>query len=142
MRLRLYPLVLAVLAYNLATSVRAWVAGWPPQLGGNPDPEQSYPGYLFGGSAISAPLPPLIALVVGALLLGRTRPWRIVGLFVIGIVSVLFIIGAVGEFFADHPHVPLPVVYGFGGLALLLALTMLFLVSREVRSAARPGTDE
>ncbi|MGH2810825.1 MAG: hypothetical protein ACRDIA_08075 [Actinomycetota bacterium] len=101
-------------------------------------PEQSYIDYLLGGSAISAPLPPLLALLIGAALTRMSRRWRIVGSFVVGIVSMLFVIGVFGEFFAEHPHVPPAAIYGFGAVTLLIALTQLALVVREARRAVQP----
>jgi hypothetical protein len=116
----LFPFGGAVLVYSLAGSVVAWILEWPPQFGGVSDPEQSYMSYLVGGSAIAAPLPPLVGLAVGLLLSRRRDAWRILGLVIVVIVSVLFIIGGIGEIAAEHEHVPRAAVIVFGGIATLI----------------------
>jgi uncharacterized membrane protein len=130
---RLFPFGIAVLIYNLVGSVAAWILGWPPQFGGSPDPEQPYVSYLWGGSAIAAPLPLLVGLAVGLLLSRRRDVWRIVGLVIVGIVSILFVIGGTGEIVAEHEHVPRAAVLFFGGIAVLLGVIQLLLTVREWR---------
>jgi uncharacterized protein involved in response to NO len=112
-----------------------------PQFGGVSDPEQSYVSYLVGGSAIAAPLPPLVGLAVGLVLSRRRRDaWRILGLVIVGIVSVLFIAGGVGEIAADHEHVPRAAVFVFGGIATLIGSVQLLLTVREWRSQPAPSS--
>jgi hypothetical protein len=130
----LFPFGVALFAYFVVGSLVAWIAEWPSQFGGNPDPDQSYISYLFGGSAISAPLPPAIALLIGVFLARREDRWRGVGLVLVGIVAVLFVIGVFGELFAEHPFVPTAVIVGFGIVNLLAALTLLYLVGRTART--------
>lgn len=130
---RLMQFGLAVLVYDLAMSVVAWLAQWPPQLGGNPDPDQSYLGYLLGGSAISAPPAPLIVLLLGIAASRRRGAWRAVGSVLIAVVAAMFTMGVVGEFVAEHPHTPLPVVYIFGVVRLAIVGALLVLAVRQWR---------
>src|SRR3990170_4589969 len=136
--MRLFPFGVAVLIYNLAGSVAAWILGWPPQFGGVSDPEQSYVSYLVGGSAIAAPLPPLVGLAVGLFLSRRRDAWPKLGLVIVGIVSVLFIIGGIGEIAAEHEHVPRAAVIVFGSIATLIGSVQLLLCVREWRMQRTP----
>lgn len=139
--LRLLPFGVGVLVYDLVMSVVAWLMEWPPQFGGSPDPDQSYFGYLFGGSAVSAPPFPLVALVIGLLLSRRASAWRYVGLSLIALVAVTFTIGVFGEFSAEHPHTPMAVVYVFGAIRLLISATLVFLAASQWRAGSHRSAD-
>lgn len=139
-RLRLIPFGIFVVVYHLAASVLVWNQGWPPQFGGDPDPDQSYLSYLWGGSAMSAPLPPLLALVIGLVLSRRADAWRLLGRAIIAIVAILFVIGVFGELFAEHPHVPAAVI-ALGGLINLLLAGGLFVAAMRERGPGRPKPD-
>ena len=131
---------LAIIAYDLIMSVVAWLMGWPPQFGGNPDPGQSYLSYLFGGSAVSAPTLPLVTLMAGVVAFRRPGRWRTLGLGLVTLVVVMFTMGVFGEFAAEHPHTPLAVVYGFGIFRLAFSAALLAVASHAWRTRSQqPG---
>ncbi len=136
-RNRLAAVALAGSAYNIAASVLAWQQGWPPQFGGNPEPGQSYASFLLSGAAISAPLPALLALLAGLAVARRRDAWAHMGLAAVAVVGLLFAVAAIAEYVAEHPFVPMPAVYGLGGVNLLLGLSLLALTGLSWREQRR-----
>ena len=122
-----------VIAYNVATSALAWWQGWPPQVGGSQDPDQSYASFLVNGSAISAPAPMLAVLLAGLLLAHRLP--RVGAVVVVLVAAVFVFVGVIGEFLAEHPHVPIAAVHGFGYALTALSVVLSVLAVRSWRAA-------
>lgn len=69
---------------------------------------------IWQGSAVSAPLLPIIGIVVGAVLAMRTGVARVIGLVLLTLAGLVMIVGVVGEFTGDT---------GFTGLRQILFFT-------------------
>ena len=86
---------------------------------------------IWQGSAVSAPLPPIIVIVVGALLGMRTGVARIIGLVLLMLAGLMMVVGVVGEFTSDTSFTDLRqvlfVIFNatYGVLAASLALSSL-----------------
>ncbi|CAN5766793.1 hypothetical protein BH23ACT12_BH23ACT12_04880 [soil metagenome] len=86
---------------------------------------------IWQGSAVSAPLPPIIGIVVGALLAMRTGVARLIGLVLLMLAGLMMVVGVVGEFTSDTSFTGLRqvlfVIFNatYGVLAASLAVTSL-----------------
>lgn len=101
-------------------------------------------GNFVQGNVTSIPLPPLIALVMFALLARSRRWWGTVAVVMLSLLGVLFINGALGEIYTEpSPYIPSAVlvvsavVYSLLGLMLVL-LGIADLVDR-VRAKREPS---
>jgi len=123
--------VSAAIALLILTVVGAVVAATldiPGQFDTN-----AQPGDLVGwevvitGSGTSAPLPPVIGLVLGSLLAIGAGWRRTTGLVLLSLTGVIMVIASIGEFAAGNPFtgVRLALFYGFSGAYALLAALLL-----------------
>ena len=97
----------------MVATVVAIVANLPSQFGGvGTDAGREF---LSRGTAISAPLVPMIVLAASIVLLRRTDRWANVGVGATCLVGVLFLIGGLGEAFAkETPDTPKAVLVASG----------------------------
>jgi hypothetical protein len=84
----LIPYAIAVLALQVVTSIVGFAADWPAQFDGQKDPN------LLSGSAISAPLVPLLVLAAAIVLARRSGRCGVVGVVLICILGIMFVIGS------------------------------------------------
>ncbi|MGH3089128.1 MAG: hypothetical protein ACRDSJ_17665 [Rubrobacteraceae bacterium] len=124
---RLVSVAALTFAVSLVGAVLALVFQWPTQLDGSGRPNVTAGEFVTGGTAISIPVFPWIALGVFALLARSRRWWGTVAVVGLCLLGPLFVVGGLGEAFAPAtPHVPRAVlvvsgvVYIFLGLSLLL----------------------
>jgi hypothetical protein len=125
---------LAVLVENAVATVVGVRERWPAAFGVAPDPEHIT---LLSGSAIAAPLAPLLVLVGCTVLV--LLPWqrlRIAGAVGAGLLGILFVIGTLGEPTTFHPEAALEEVFHLLGLVLAIGLVALGLwtVAATLRS--------
>jgi hypothetical protein len=120
---------LAVLVLHACgTAVAVW-ANWPAQLGAVGTDAAAE--WMTRGTALSAPLAPLVALVV-AVVLASLPGWlnRVGGALVV-LLSLLFMVAALGEAFAPAtPDVPKGVLVASGVVGVLTAAAVSLVVLR------------
>jgi hypothetical protein len=124
-RKRLLLLGAAVLALNVVVLTPiAVLANLPTQFGGaGTDAGEEF---LSRGTAISAPLAPLLALGVLLPLLHRSDRWAMVGIVGTGLIGIVFLTGALGEVFSDAtPEVSKVVLLASGAGVGALAAGMV-----------------
>ena len=136
---------LALLVLHAVGTVVAVSANWPAQFGGVGTDAGAE--WIARGTALSAPLGPLVVLVVAAVL-ASLRGWvSRVGEGLVILLSVLFMVGALGEAFAPATEdVSKAVLVASGVLGVMVAGAVLVVVAtggrRRVtarRSAVRLG---
>ena len=132
--------VLAVVALAIAVETpvagriavaNGFVAGFPPQTTRQLDDQ-----WLFSGSAVSIPLPPVVALVV-FVALAQLRPrWaRIVGSIGCILLACLFVFASFGEPTFIHPVSAMEFLLQL--LVFALAITLGLTAALSLRSAIR-----
>ena len=113
------------LLWNLLGTAVAVVAGWPAQLGGAGDPDRVAAEFLTRGTALSAPLGPLLVLALAVLLASRRGRAGGVGTGLLVLLGVAFVVGGLGEALApDSADVPRAVLVTSGAVAVGLALAV------------------
>ncbi len=135
-RHRLSNIAFVIIALNVLATILAIILDLPSLFDppANPDPIET--DWIARGTAISAPLAPIALLAACALLIRRHDRWATAGLIGIGLVSALFLIGAVGEFTADPAGNVTRAVLTAAGItwgAIALALIAL-----AINAARRP----
>jgi hypothetical protein len=125
---------LAVLALHLVGTALAVWANWPAQFGGVGTDAKAE--WVTRGTALSAPLLPLVVLAVAAVMASmRGIPGRVGGWLVV-LLALLFMVGALGEAFAPATeHVSKAVLVTSGVVGVLVAAAVLVAVSRGGRRA-------
>jgi hypothetical protein len=112
-----------VLGQNAIAAVVGMKERWPGAFGITPDPDHIT---LLSGSAIAAPLAPLL-LLVGCIVL-LLLPWRslgIAGAIGAALLGILFIIGTLGEPTTFQPESALEELFHLAGLMLAIGLVGL-----------------
>jgi len=135
-------LVMALLALNVVGAIVAVMLDLPAQLGTNARAGDTVGVEIITvGSATSAPWPPLLALIVGALLATPGRRARVVGYVLLALASLHMIIGVIGEFASGIPFTGgrYAVFVGFS-IALFLLAAALF--ATAIRAITRPGATD
>ena len=125
----------AMLGYQVAATVVAVVANYPSQfdhVGTDAGDE------LFSrGTALSAPVPILLALAAAAAFALRRGWLSLVGAIVVGLIAIVFVIGSLGEAFADPtPDVSKPVLVSSGVTGAVLSVALLAAAALDVRRRA------
>jgi hypothetical protein len=117
--------VAAIVVQNAVAAVVAVSAGWPAEFGTHHDPDHVSDQWVSSGTAISAPVAPLVALLVFAALVATGRR-RIAFIGALGatLVGVVFIIGVFGEPTTFHPRTGVEALFHVIGLLLALALAL------------------
>jgi hypothetical protein len=127
---------LVVLAEQLVATCVALAVNLPSQFGGVG--EDATPEFVSRGTAISAPVLPLVLLAIAALLALRRDRWGVVGTVAICVLSAFFVIGSLGEAVAEPtPDVSSTVLVAFGLLGAALGVTLLSLGVLELRRRRR-----
>jgi hypothetical protein len=112
-------LALLVVAFHVVGAVIAVLVNLSAQFttGGPPKDEVGW-DVVVTGSAVSAPLPPLVVLLLGAWLASRSGRARVVGLVLLLLTCVVMTIGWVGEYTSGIP-------FTGGRNAVFLALSVV-----------------
>jgi hypothetical protein len=133
---RLRRVVLAVLAIEAVAIALGVGFALPAQFGGGRDADAVGSEWLTNGTAISAPIFPLVAFALGALLAGARRaPLACAGLVLVALGAVALAVGSLGEAFApDTPDVPRAVLIASGVVGCALALALLGACAFALRS--------
>lgn len=100
-RRRLSRVALTIIAVNVLATILAIILNLPSLFDAPAQPAPIETDWIARGTAISAPLAPIALLAACALLLRRHDGWGIAGLIGVGLTSIMFLIGAVGEFNAE-----------------------------------------
>lgn len=128
---RLSWFVVAVLGLNVMAAVVAIVVNWPAQFDGvGMDAESEF---LSRGTAISAPLLPVVLLVIAAVLSHRGDAWHWVGFAGAYLAGILLVVGAVGEFTATGTaDTPRSVLMAAGVAWSIIAVLLILLATVAV----------
>jgi hypothetical protein len=129
------PIVLVVVIVEAVVSL---AERWPHRVGGVGNPRHMMGDFVTPGTALAPPLSALVLLAVlcvGLQAGPRLRLWSTVLMVPL---SVVMVVGALGELLATNPPVPAAVRWGAGvvavGLsALLLVLAVVSLVAAWAR---------
>lgn len=126
-------LTLLVAAFHIVGAVIAVIVTLPAQFttGGPPADEVGW-DVIVSGSAVSAPLPPLIGLLLGAWLASRSGKARAVGLVLLLLTCVVMTIGWVGEYMSG-----IPFTGGRYAVFLVLSIVGILLTIALALAAAR-----
>ncbi len=125
---RLVRLGAAVLVLNLIATIVAVTVNWPAQFGG----VGTDAGAEFGsrGTAISAPAPVMLALLIVLVLLRVGKAWTVLGIAAYGIVGLTLAIGGLGEALSEPTSdVPKAVLVMSGIAWTLIGATMIAAVA-------------
>lgn len=115
------------------------VAGWPAQFGGKGDPAEVTSEFFSRGTALAPPFVPLILFAIFVALARRTDRWGTTAIVGTVLLSIIFIVGSLGEAFAEStPHVPRVVLISSGIIGSFVWLSCLSPVPRpSVRRVKR-----
>ncbi len=135
-RLRWFTLALLVL--NVIATIIAVVANLPAQFGGvGTDAGKEF---VTRGTAISAPLLPVVLMVLVVLLAPRRDRWSWVGVALAYITAAVVGIGGVGEMVAEPTADTSGAVLTISGIAWLAVAAVLFaLATLAVVRSRRPA---
>ena len=129
-----------VLVLNTVATVVAVVVNWPAQFGGvgtNAADE-----FLTRGTAISAPLLPVVLLLLVLVLAGRGGVAGWVGVGAAFVCAVTVGIGGLGELMAEPTQdTPRPVLVGAGVVWLCLAVLLAATAARAAVGRRSRGRD-
>ena len=133
-RRRLVLAALIVIGLQPIAALVAMLADLPAQFGTETAPGP-YLEWLVQGSAISAPVAPVVLLAAGALLARRADRWGLLGVALTALAAVLFLIGGLGEtFWSENDGEVSETVLAASTVAwVLVGLTLLALAARAVR---------
>jgi hypothetical protein len=123
---RLVAVSVFALAFWTVGTLVALIARWPYQFDGPGRPEDVARDMFFHGTALSAPIVPIMLPLIGFIFLSRSRRWwGALGTIGICLVAVLTLIGALGEWFAPAtPDVPRAILVASGVVGAILAPTL------------------
>ncbi|MCG3209490.1 MAG: hypothetical protein FOGNACKC_03117 [Anaerolineae bacterium] len=138
-RRRLISVAVLILVVEIIAIPVAIIFKWPYQFGGPGDPNTIASDFVFLGTAISAPVFPILVLLVLFIFLSRSQKWwgtlGVVGFCLIGI---LMFIGALGEAFAPSTSVvPRLVLVVSGVVNGIFSVALLFLAIAELIDRVR-----
>lgn len=101
-------------------------AGWPAQFGGKGDPDKVASEFLSRGTATAPPFVPLLLFAIFAALARRGDGWGTAGVVGTMLLSIVFIIGSLGEAFASStPDVPRAALITSGVVGTLVSGAVL-----------------
>lgn len=129
------------LVVSIVGAIISIAAGWPAQFGGPGDPDNVASEFVYRGTALAAPLFPIIVLlVVFNLLVLSQRWWGTVGVVGLCLLAVLMFIGSLGEAFAPHtPAVPRLALVISGVVGVVLSVALLGSGVMELIDRGRAG---
>jgi hypothetical protein len=129
-------LAVAVAACSALGAVVAISSGMDAQFGGAGDPHRVAQEALGRGTALSAPLlPVLVCLACGALSLARARWWGTLGLVGMALGALLFTVGGLAEAWSGARFDL--AAHLVGALGTLLSLTLLALAMGALAGSRR-----
>lgn len=124
----------ALFVVVLIGALVAIAAGWPAQFGGGGDPTDVASESLSRGTALSPPLAPVLLFVVALALAVRAGTLGKIGTVLVMLVSVVFVVGGLGEAFAaPTPDVPKAALVLSGLLAVLFATGVIVAAIQRLR---------
>lgn len=102
------------------------VAGWPAQFGGKGDPVEVTSEFFSRGTALAPPFVPLILFAIFMAVARRTDRWGTAAIVGTVLLSIVFIVGSLGEAFAEStPHVPRVVLISSGIIGSFVSALVL-----------------
>lgn len=140
---RAFGTALVLVGMSLAGFALALVFSWPSTFvvdEGATDGDVGAADFV-NGTVTSIPLPPLLALLLGAAIVRRRDRWGAVGSLLLALLGVVFVIGGAGEITSDNDAVP-TVVLLLAGLAYVLAGGTLLVTAVRALLARRRGPAE
>jgi len=138
---RLRRFTLAVLALNLLATVIAVAVNLPAQFGGvGTDASKEF---LTRGTAISAPLLPVVMMLLVVLLASRRDRWSWVGIVLTLLMAVMVGVGGLGEMAAEPTGDTPEAVLTASGIAWLIvaAVFLALATTAAVRSRTSSTAD-
>lgn len=128
---RLAVVAAIVLVVNVVATVVAVAVNWPAQFGGVGTDAGGE--FITRGTAISAPLLPVVLLLIVVGLAGRRDVWGWVGIVAAYLTAAVVLIGGVGELLAEAtPDTPKPVLVAAGIAWAVVAVVLSVLATAAV----------
>lgn len=135
------PVIVGLSAVGSVVSI---LARWPHQFGGHGNRDHMLSDFLRSGTALAPPLVVLVLFAIASLLIRRLDLWGTVACVVVLAISVLMIVGSLGEAFAgttrDVPRV-VQVFSGVWGTVAGVLLAVLCIRSIRAGRRDRPAPD-
>jgi uncharacterized membrane protein YhaH (DUF805 family) len=129
-------LLVIVMVVGAAVSI---AAEWPAQFGGQGDPDEVAAEFLSRGTALAPPVAPLLLFAICAALASRRDRWGTTAVVGAMLLSVVFIIGSLGEAFAEPtPDVPRAALITSGVVGALLSSAVLATGGAVLRNRGAP----
>jgi hypothetical protein len=135
MRINAVTVAVAILAFNLAAALVAIALDLPAQFTTEAQPRETVStDVLIVGSAISAPWPPLLALILGVVLAARERITRVIGLVILLLTGVVMTVGLIGEHISGIPFTGTryAIFLTFNVVGFLLAAALMATTVRDL----------
>lgn len=126
---RLVSLGIFIVILSLIGFVLALVFQWPAQFTLDEAADSTVTlGDFVQGTVTSIPLAPTLVLVVATALAASRRWWGTVGAVLLALIGPVFVLGGLGEAFAEStPDVPRAVLVTAGTVYVLLGASLLLL---------------
>lgn len=119
--------------------VSIW-ARWPHQFAGQGDRQRMLEDFVSSGTALAPPLPFLVLFVLASLVIRRRDRWAAVACVVLLVMSLLMIVGSLGEALAPPtPDVPRAVLLLSGGWGAVVGGLLVVLCVQSLRTGRRNG---
>lgn len=121
----------ALLLLQIVFAVISIAANWPSQFGyvGRDAADE----FVTKGTAVAPPLVPMLAFAAAIALASRSGPWGTAGVVALALLSILFIIGSLGELFGEPTQeTPRWVLVASGVLGTVLYGALLGLALRAL----------
>jgi MFS family permease len=123
-----------LLILMVAGAIISIVADWPAQFGGKGDPDEVASEFFSRGTALAPPFVPLLLFAIFVALARRADRWGTVAVAGTMLLSIVFIVGSLGEAFAEPtPHVPRVVLIASGIIGSLVSALVLVTGSAMLR---------
>ncbi|MDP3968798.1 MAG: hypothetical protein Q8Q02_11005 [Nocardioides sp.] len=140
MSLSAVRLALVAVAFHIVAAVVAVVVNLPAQFttGGPPKDDVGW-DVITTGTALSAPLPPVLGLLMGAWLASRSGRTRVVGLVLLLLTCVVMTIGWVGEHASGIPFegTRYAIFLVLSVVGILVTIALVVAVVRELVRSVR-----
>lgn len=127
-------LLVVIMVAGAAISI---IAQWPAQFGGRGNPDEVASEFLSRGTALAPPLGPLLLFAAFAALARRADRWGTAAIVGAMLLSIVFIVGSLGEAFAEPTRdVPRVVLITSGIVGSLLSAFVLVTGAAALRGNA------
>ncbi|MCZ3388551.1 MAG: hypothetical protein LH645_05390 [Actinomycetia bacterium] len=128
-------MVWGIAIWQIAMTLIASAADWPAQFGTDGSSPEGAAEWFQNGTALSAPLPFIVAMVVAGVLATRTGRVGVVGDVLAFVVALFTMVASLGEAFGASPVTsPRGVLIVSGVLGVALAVLIIWATVHDLRA--------